>query len=169
MFDFIQVSAPSAAVAVHLGSALAALLLGPFAIYRRQRDGWHRAAGYAWVAALAVAALSSFALPAVILHVGFGLGAIHGLAAWVLVQLALGVREARTGRIAAHRRRMAGLYRHGLAVAGLLSLLPGRLLNDALFAGRPEIGVWVILGAGAGLLWVELAPVLTARPDRGAG
>jgi hypothetical protein len=95
--------------------------------------------------------LSSFALPAVILHFAFGFGAIHLLALWVLVQVAGGAGRAR-GPDRAASRAHGGLYWQGLTVAGLLTLLPGRILNDVLFAARPEIGIWVILGFGAGLL-----------------
>jgi uncharacterized membrane protein len=150
------------AIAIHLVTATAALLLGPFAIYRRRRDLSHRVIGYTWVMAIVTAALSSFALDAAILHFAFGFGAIHLLALWVLVQVTLGVRDARRGRIAQHRGRMAGLYWQGLTVAGLLTLLPGRILNDVLFAARPEIGIWVILGFGAGLLWAMLRGGLSA-------
>jgi uncharacterized membrane protein len=158
-------------VALHLGAATLALILGPFAIYRRRRDAAHRVIGYAWVTAMMATALSSFALDAVILHVAFGFGAIHLLALWVLVQVTLGVRDARRGRIAPHRGRMAGLYWQGLTVAGLLTLLPGRVLNEVLFAARPEIGLWVILGIGAGLLGAMLRGGLTppVRPKSRIG
>ncbi len=143
-------------VQVHLWSAAAALLIGPFAIYRQRRDRTHKVLGYAWIVALGIAALSSFGLHAVILHFYFGFGVIHLLAIWVLLQLFLGLRDAIQGRIAVHRARMAGLYWQGLTVAGVFTLLPGRVLNEALFGGHPEIGFWVILGFGAGLLVMNL-------------
>lgn len=141
---------------LHLWSALAALASGPFVIYRRRRDALHRVLGYAWVLLLGLAALSSLGLKAAVLHVGLGFGPIHLLALWVIVQLALGLREARIGRIAAHGHRMAALYWQGLAGAGLFTLLPGRILNDLLFGFRPDVGIWLIAGFGAGVLVMAL-------------
>jgi uncharacterized membrane protein len=168
MLDFTVLNGLDPAIVVHLVAAMLAMILGPLAIYRKRRDRLHRVLGYAWVAAIALTAVSSFALHAVVLHFAFGFGAIHLLAVWALWTIWAGVQDARAGRIAPHRARMAGLYWQGLTVAGLLTLLPGRVLNDFLFATRPEIGLWVILGFGAGLLWINLRSGLTAPsvPER---
>ncbi|MFC3214510.1 DUF2306 domain-containing protein [Novosphingobium panipatense] len=72
-----------------------------------------------------VAALSSFGLPG-------GLGLIHGLSVLVLVMIPRGILQARRGNIAAHRRTMSLTYL-SLAVAGMFTLLPGRLLGSWLF------------------------------------
>lgn len=144
------------ALTLHLGTALVALALGPLALYRRRRDGLHRGLGYVWVLAMALTALSSFALEAALLPIALGFGAIHLLSVWVLLQLALGIRDARGRRIAAHRARMAGLYWQGLAVAGLLTLLPGRTLNEMLFGSRSDLGLWAVAALGAVVLWVNL-------------
>ena len=119
---------------------------------------------------MAVTAGSAFAIDAAILPLAFGYGPIHLPSLWVLLQLCPGVRDARHGRIAAHRRRMAGRNWQGLTVAGLLTPLTGRVLNEALFAGRPEVGVRRIVGAGLGLVAINLraglfAPEIPA--DRG--
>lgn len=144
------------AVTLHLAAALIAISAGPIAIFRRRRDRWHRGVGYLWVAAMVLVAASSFAIPAAILPVAGGFGVIHLLSLWVFWTLWWAVRDARDGRIAAHRARMAGLYWQGLTVAGALTLLPGRLLNDALFGLRPELGFWAAALLAAGLLWVNL-------------
>src|SRR5689334_7431223 len=53
----------SPVIAVHLSSALGALVLGPVALWARQagkqRPRLHRAAGYAWVTLMIVAAVSA--------------------------------------------------------------------------------------------------------------
>jgi uncharacterized membrane protein len=144
------------ALVVHILAASLAIGLGPFAIYRRRRDAWHKALGYAWVLAIAVTALSSFLLEAVILPLAFGIGAIHLLSVWALWTIWFGVQDARAGRIASHRARMAGLYWQGLTVAGVLTLLPGRVLNEVFFAARPELGVLVVVPGLALLVWINL-------------
>ncbi len=156
MSDATMIATIPPVLTVHIIAASLALGLGPFAIYRRRRDVWHKAAGYVWVVAIAVTALSSFLIPASIFPVAQGMGAIHLLSIWALWTIWFGVRDARAGRIAAHRERMAGLYWQGLTVAGVLTLLPGRVLNEALFPARPDLGVWVVLLGGAMLLWVNL-------------
>jgi len=49
---------------LHVCAALLALCLGPFALFRTRRDRWHKIAGYVWVLAMIVAAVSSLALTA---------------------------------------------------------------------------------------------------------
>ena len=48
------------AVQLHVGAAMLAILLLPLTLFRRRRDGLHKAAGYLWVTAMVTAALSSF-------------------------------------------------------------------------------------------------------------
>jgi uncharacterized membrane protein len=58
---------------------------------------------------------------------------IHGLSAFTLVMLALGIYMARTGRIEKHKRIVKGLYFGALIIAGLFTLLPNRLLGHWLW------------------------------------
>lgn len=143
-------SAPFA-VQLHAGAALLAVVIGPLAIHRRRRDRLHRVAGYAWVTAMAVAALSAFSIEAQVLGIR-GYGPIHLLAALALVSLAIGVRHARAGQIARHEAEFRSLYRNALGIAGLLTLLPGRRINAALFGENEMAGVAVICAVF--LLWL---------------
>lgn len=113
---------------LHLfASLLAAGLI--LAMLARPKGTWgHRWLGRATVAAWAVAALASFALPA------WGrVTPIHALTVLTLVMLPLGIWCARRGRVAAHRATMlwtAG----GLFTAGFFAtVLPGRYLYGVLF------------------------------------
>jgi uncharacterized membrane protein len=165
MFDAATPAAVSPALSIHLLAAGLALGLGPFAIYRRRRDVLHKVTGYVWVLAIAVTALSSFLLPASIIPIAFGMGAIHLLSIWALWTIWFGVRDARAGRIAEHRGRMAGLYWQGLTVAAVLTLMPGRVLNGVLFPARPELGVWAVLLGVAMLIWVNLRGIGPRAPS----
>jgi uncharacterized membrane protein len=102
-----------------------ALPVGAYVLLRRKGDKAHRTAGRIWGGLMMVAALSSFGLPG-------GLGLIHGLSVLVLVMIPRGILQARRGDIAAHRRTMSLTYL-SLAVAGMFTLLPGRLLGSWLF------------------------------------
>jgi uncharacterized membrane protein len=147
---------------LHLWPAVLALCLGPVALYRRRRDIWHKLAGYVWVCAMALVAGGSFWLEAAVLPIAFGYGPIHLLSLVVLVGLWRGVAAARAGDIARHRAEMRGLYWHALAIAGLFTLLPGRLLNAALFGAQPELGYVAIGLIGTALV----ARALRARRGR---
>jgi uncharacterized membrane protein len=137
---------------LHLWPAILALGLGPVALYRRRRDIWHKVAGYTWVSAMALVAGGSFWLEAAVLPIAYGYGPIHLLSIVVLVGLWRGVAAARAGDIARHRAEMRGLYWHALAIAGLFTLLPGRLLNAVFFGPRPELGYVAIGLIGAALV-----------------
>jgi uncharacterized membrane protein len=150
-------------LALHLWAALLAVLLGPVALYRRRRDRRHKVAGYAWVVAMALVALSSFSLTAGILPVVAGFGLIHLLSVWVLWQLWRGVDAARSGQLRRHKATMRGLYWGGLMVAGIFTLLPGRVLNEVLFAETPEAGYVAIALGAAALAWINLRQLRRAR------
>ena len=58
---------------------------------------------------------------------------LHLLSIFVLVALPLAIVFARRGNVIAHRYTMIGVYLGGIWIAGLLTLLPGRLLHRAVF------------------------------------
>lgn len=115
-------------LAVHLLAVIPALPLGGYVLLRRKGDALHRALGRAWGGLMVLAALSSFGL-----HGMTGnLSPIHLLSVVVLVMIPRGVIQAKRHQMAAHRRTMSLTYL-GLAIAGLFTLLPGRLLGSWLF------------------------------------
>jgi uncharacterized membrane protein len=101
---------------------------------------------------MAVMALSSFFISG--WRVIGPFGPIHLISIFVLQGLISGLSDARAARIAAHKATMQSIYWWGIGLAGLLTLMPGRRLNDALFGTHPETGYLVV---AAGLL------LLTAR------
>jgi uncharacterized membrane protein len=121
-------------VFVHLVSAVAALLIGAVVLARRKGTGAHRALGWAWVAAMGTATASSAFLhdPQAIPGLG-GFSPIHLFTAYVAVALPRAVWQARRGSIVAHRQTMRGIYIGGCVVAGLFTLLPGRVLGSMLW------------------------------------
>ncbi|MDM7941910.1 MAG: DUF2306 domain-containing protein [Hydrogenophaga sp.] len=130
-------------IAVHLTAALAAIAIGPIALWARrghanrqslnQRPRLHRAAGYAWVTLMLITALSAvfirdFNLPNIA-----GYTPIHLLVPVVLASLFLAFRQLLSGNVGGHRKTMVTLYVGACLIAGAFTLLPGRFLGQLLW------------------------------------
>jgi uncharacterized membrane protein len=115
-------------IQVHLIAALGALLLGVVQLSGAKGTVAHRRLGWIWVAMMAVVAVSSFWIQ----DLFDGFGPIHGLAVMVLVFLPAGIGRARRGEINSHAATMKGLFLGALILAGVFTLLPGRILGRAL-------------------------------------
>ena len=146
----------SSAIQIHVAAALVALFLGSAILFRRKGTTTHRLAGRIWVAALAVTALSSFAISEI--EVWGRWSPIHILSIVTLASLAIGVDQARRGNIAAHRFTMQAIFFGGLAVAGLFTMLPGRLMHDVAFGGDLRTVVTIIVRSWSVVLWLAILP-----------
>lgn len=122
------------AVAIHLASALCALVLGPLALWARRgrfpHPRLHRAFGYAWVAMMLMAAVSALWIHGGSMPNVAGYGPIHLLVPVVFVSLFGAFWFLQRGNVGAHRRTMQGLYFGACIVAGVFTLLPGRFLGQ---------------------------------------
>ena len=110
---------------LHLLSVIPALPLGAYVLLRRKGDARHRMLGRVWAGLMMLAALSSFGLRGMT----GSFSPIHLLSILVVVMIPRGIVQAMRHDIAAHRRTMSLTYL-GLAIAGLFTLLPGRLLGS---------------------------------------
>lgn len=116
-------------ILTHLGAALAALVLGSAIFLRRKGNLSHRVLGRAWLGLMLVTAISTYWIR--------GSGSfswIHGLSVISLAALSFAVYFAMTGNIQRHQRIMKGVFFGGLVVAGGFTLLPARLLGQALWS-----------------------------------
>ena len=131
-------------VQLHIVAALIAIFLGPFVIWRKRRDRLHKILGYIWVTEMATVAISSFFI---IENPVIGpFSPIHGLSAWTLYVLFVGVRSAIRKDIARHQEELRSLYIYGMGIAGSLTMLPGRRLNVMIFGENEMLGL-VVIGA----------------------
>ncbi len=131
-------------IAVHMTAAIAAVAIGPIALWARrghrsgppgsQRPRLHRAAGYAWVTLMLVTAFSAIFIsdPAVPNIAGFS--AIHLLIPVVLFSLFLAFRQLLRGNVNGHRKTMVSLYVSACLIAGAFTLMPGRFLGHMLWS-----------------------------------
>jgi uncharacterized membrane protein len=141
-------------VQVHVAAALTAVAIGPVAIFRTRRDRLHKVLGYTWIAAMSVTALSAFWILEI--RVIGPWSPIHLLAAWTLLNLGIGLRQAIRRDIARHRATMRGLYFQGIGLAGFFTLLPGRRMNAVLFGDDGTLGFGLSLALAAvvaAVLW----------------
>lgn len=121
-------------IAVHMTCALAAVALGPVALWARlgrtQRPRLHRAFGYAWVTLMLMTAGSAVFIRDHGLPNIAGYTPIHLLVPVSLVSLFMALRFLLRGNIAAHRYTMVFTYVGACLIAGAFTLLPGRYLGD---------------------------------------
>ena len=91
----------------------------------------HRTLGWIWVLLMAAVAASSFWIHQIRLVGPWS--PIHLLSIFVLITVPLGVWYAHRHRIADHRRVMIAIFSGALVIAGLFTLLPGRIMHTVVF------------------------------------
>ena len=121
--------AASFAIKLHTAAALLAAVFGAYVMLRRKGTASHRIAGYIFVAAITVTALSSFWITGIRPgHFSW----IHILSVVTLISVPLGLYFRRKGNIGAHALNMVAPFA-GLIIAGGFAFGPGRILHDVLF------------------------------------
>lgn len=120
----------SPVVYVHMTAAFAALVLGTVQLARAKGTPSHRVAGWTFVALMLTVAVSSLWIPS-FLHLTW----IHLFTLLTLVSLPLALWRIRSGNVRGHAAVMKRLYIGGLVIAGLFTLVPGRLLGNLLWKG----------------------------------
>lgn len=145
-------------LASHVIAALFALAAGPVQILRRRRDRIHRTMGYFWVAAMYYVCISSFW----IVTAGHFTW-LHGLSAFTLLTVTLGLVGAIRKNIRAHRANMTGSY-IGIAIAFIFAVtVPGRAI-PRLVAEDPATAVFT-----AGLVLLSVAVTFASLVFGGHG
>jgi uncharacterized membrane protein len=122
--------AAGTAVQIHLVTVTAAFVIGTWMMVRPKGTAPHRALGMSYIVLMMISALSTFWIQ------GINNGRfsfLHLLSILVLFGLPFAWFQARRGRSVSHRYWMIGIYVGGIWVAGLLTLLPGRVLHRAVF------------------------------------
>lgn len=118
------------AIQVHAGAALLTLAIGIYLMMAPKGFRLHRTFGWAWVASMALTAGSSFFIMG--LFQTFW-SPIHALSAWTLIGLPVGIAAIRRRNVKKHREEMTNMFVGGMLVAGLFTLLPGRMMWHIFF------------------------------------
>jgi uncharacterized membrane protein len=118
-------------IPIHAFAAMAAFVLGIVQFAAPKGTLPHRTLGWIWVTLMATVAVSSFWIHQIRLVGPWS--PIHLLSIFVLVTLPLAVWRARRHDVADHRRIMILLFSGALVIAGLFTLLPGRIMHAVVF------------------------------------
>ena len=118
-------------IPIHAFAAMAAFVLGIVQFAAPKGTLPHRTIGWIWVALMALVAGSSFWIHQIRLLGPFS--PIHLLSIFTLAMLPFGVWFAHRHRVADHRRVMVLMFSGALVIAGLFTLLPGRIMHAVVF------------------------------------
>jgi len=119
------------AIPLHAFAAMAAFVLGLVQFAAPKGTLPHGTIGWIWVVLMLIVAASSFWIHQIRLVGPFS--PIHLLSIFTLVVLPLAVWRAHTHRVADHRRMMIFIFAGALVVAGLFTLVPGRIMHRVIF------------------------------------
>ena len=119
------------AIPVHAMAAMAAFVLGVVQFAAPKGTLPHRTIGWIWVLLMLAVAGSSFWIHQIRLWGPWS--PIHLLSIFTLIMVPLAVWNAHGHRVKDHRRIMIGVFSGALVVAGLFTLLPGRIMHMVVF------------------------------------
>lgn len=129
--NFTPLLEASMQIKIHVAGALSAFSIGVVLLLAPKGFRFHKTLGWAWVVAMAVTAVSSFFITGIFQNT---YSPIHALSAWTLIGLPFGISAIRQRNVQKHRQTMTGMFVGGMAIAGLFTFLPGRLMWS-LFVG----------------------------------
>jgi len=127
--NLIPLLTASAPIQIHLALALLALGLGTTVLMLKKGTAQHKTIGMIWSMVMYGTALSSFAVTSLLPG---HFSPIHILSLVTLATLPLAILARRRGDIKGHARIMIANYA-GLLIAGLFTLILGRLLGQVVF------------------------------------
>lgn len=120
-------------IQLHAFAAMSALVLGIIQFASPKGTLPHRTLGWIWVVLLITVAVSSFWIHGRQIKLGGPWSPIHLLSIFSLIMLPLGIWFAHRHRVNGHRITMISLFTGGLVIAGLFTLVPGRIMNAVAF------------------------------------
>jgi uncharacterized membrane protein len=118
-------------VQIHAFAAMAAFALGVVQLGAPKGTLPHRTLGWVWVVLMLVISISSFLIHGIRMWGPWS--PIHILSVFTPVMLVVGVLAARGHRVGTHKITMISIFAGALILAGLFTLVPGRIMHTALF------------------------------------
>jgi uncharacterized membrane protein len=121
------------AIQLHAFAAMTAFALGIVQFARPKGTLPHRTIGAIWVILMATVAISSFWIHGMRLWGPWS--PIHLISIFTLVTLPLAVWAAHRHAVDRHRRAMTVIFFGALVIAGVFTLVPGRIMHAVVFGG----------------------------------
>ena len=118
-------------IPLHAFAAMGAFVFGLVQFAAPKGTLPHRTVGWIWVGLMAVVAISSFWIQEIRLWGPWS--PIHLLSIFTPVMLVLGVWYARRHTVRGHKITMVSIFAGALAVAGLFTFVPGRIMHAVMF------------------------------------
>jgi uncharacterized membrane protein len=119
------------AIQIHAFAAMTAFALGLVQLAAPKGTLPHRTLGWIWVTLMLVVSVSAFFVHQIRLWGEWS--PIHLLAIFTLIMLPIGVLAAHRHNVDRHRYTMMGLFVVALVIAGLFTLVPGRIMHAVAF------------------------------------
>jgi uncharacterized membrane protein len=119
------------AIPAHAFAAMTAFMLGVVQLAAPKGTLPHRTLGWIWVCLMLAVAISSLWIHEIRLVGPWS--PIHLLSIFVLITVPLAVWKAHRHQVADHRRIMISIFSGALVIAGLFTLLPGRIMHAVVF------------------------------------
>jgi uncharacterized membrane protein len=119
------------AIELHAFAAMSAFALGLVQLAAPKGTLPHRTLGWIWVTLMLVVSITAFFIHQIRLWGPWS--PIHLLAIFVLTMLPIGVLAAHRHNVVRHRNTMIGLFVGALVIAGLFTLVPGRIMHAVVF------------------------------------
>lgn len=121
----------SPAIQLHAFAAMTAFALGIVQLSAPKGTLPHRTVGWIWVTLMLAVSVSAFFIHQIRLWGPWS--PIHLLAIFTLITLPIAVWNAHRHRVSQHRNAMIAIFLGALVIAGLFTLLPGRIMNAVVF------------------------------------
>jgi len=121
------------AIRLHAFAAMTAFALGIVQLSAPKGTLPHRTIGWIWVTLMAIVSASSFWIHGMRLWGPWS--PIHLLSIFTLVMLPLAVWAAHRHAVDRHRRAITAVFFGALVIAGLFTLVPGRVMHKVVFGG----------------------------------
>jgi uncharacterized membrane protein len=119
------------AIQLHAFAAMTAFALGVVQFSAPKGTLPHRTIGWIWVSLMVIVSATSFWIHE--LRLWGPWSPIHLLSIFTLVTLPLAVWAAHRHAVDRHRRAMTAIFFGALVIAGLFTLVPGRILHTVVF------------------------------------
>jgi uncharacterized membrane protein len=119
------------AIQLHAFAAMTAFVLGLVQFSAPKGTIPHRTIGWIWVVLMLTVSISAFWIHQIRLWGPWS--PIHLLAIFTLIMLPIAVLNAHRHRVPQHRMAMTLIFLGALVVAGLFTLVPGRIMHAVVF------------------------------------